>query len=239
MNNLKVFVNKEFGKIRTVAINEEPWFVGKDVAEALGYSNSRKALADHVDEEDKGVTKCDTLGGAQELAVINESGMYSLIFGSKLDSAKRFKRWVTSEVLPSIRKTGEYKKPMTAIEQLHLAQKALIEVDDKISAVDADLQNFKQDMPLLGIEESKITYAVRKKGVRCLGGKESEAYQDKSLRGKVYADIYGELKRQFGVGTYKAIKRGDCDRAVGIIEEYNLPIVLAEQIEDFNAQLTI
>ena len=89
-------------------IDGEPWFVGKDVAEALGYRNNRKALADHVDEEDKGVTKCDTPGGLQDLMVINESGMYSLILSSKLPSAKRFKRWVTSEVLPALRKTGNY-----------------------------------------------------------------------------------------------------------------------------------
>lgn len=89
-------------------LDGDPWFVGKDVAEILGYSNTRKALADHVDEEDKGVTKCDTLGGVQDLTVINESGLYSLILSSKMPNAKKFKSWVTSEVLPSIRKTGGY-----------------------------------------------------------------------------------------------------------------------------------
>lgn len=108
MNNLQVFKNDEFGTVRTLTIDGQPYFVGKDVADILGYSNSRKALADHVDNEDKGVTKCDTLGGAQDLVVINESGLYSLILGSKLPSAKRFKRWVTSDVLPSIRKHGMY-----------------------------------------------------------------------------------------------------------------------------------
>ena len=83
----------------------------RDVAEALGYSNSRKALKDHVDEEDKGVTKWNTLGGSQNIAIISESGVYALIFGSKLPDAKKFKRWVTSEVLPSIRKTGAYAAP--------------------------------------------------------------------------------------------------------------------------------
>ena len=87
---------------------QEPWFVGKDVAEILGYSNTRKALADHVDEEDKGVTKCDTLGGVQDLTVINESGLYGLILSSKMPNAKKFKHWVTSEVLPAIRKHGIY-----------------------------------------------------------------------------------------------------------------------------------
>ena len=109
-NTMQVFNNPEFGKVRTVVINNEPWFIGKDVAMALGYSNPRKALNDHVDSEDKGVTKCDTLGGAQEMTVINESGVYALIFGSKLPTAKKFKHWVTSEVLPDIRKHGLYAK---------------------------------------------------------------------------------------------------------------------------------
>ena len=105
---VKVFSNNEFGQIRVVMIENNPWFVGKDLADALGYSNSRKALSDHVDDDDKGVTKCDTLGGSQKMAVVNESGLYSLVLSSKLDGAKRFKRWVTSEVLPSIRKHGAY-----------------------------------------------------------------------------------------------------------------------------------
>jgi|GEM_PF-3604789 len=109
MNELTVFTNPEFGEIRSLEINGEPWLVGKDVAQALGYSNTRDALTKHVDEEDKGVAKCDTLGGTQELTIINESGLYSLIFSSQLPDAKKFKRWVTSEVLPSIRKTGGYR----------------------------------------------------------------------------------------------------------------------------------
>ena len=108
MNEMMIFNNPEFGSVRTVCIDGEPWLVGKDVAEILGYSNPRKALIDHVDADDKGVTKCDTLGGAQNLTVINESGFYSLVLSSKLPAAKKFKRWVTAEVLPTIRKTGGY-----------------------------------------------------------------------------------------------------------------------------------
>lgn len=106
---VQLFVNKELElEVRAVEINGEGWLVGKDVAEVLGYKNTRKALLDHVDEEDKGVTKCDTLGGSQEMIVINESGLYSLVLRSKLPGAKKFRRWVTSEVLPSIRKHGMY-----------------------------------------------------------------------------------------------------------------------------------
>lgn len=108
MNDLQIFNNEEFGQIRTVTIDNEPWFVGKDVAIALGYTNPQKAVRDHVLEEDRGMNEMDTPSGRQNLAVINESGLYALIFGSKLDSANRFKHWVTSEVLPSIRKNGNY-----------------------------------------------------------------------------------------------------------------------------------
>ena len=106
---IQIFRNETFGEIRTLTNeNGETYFIGSDVARALGYSNTRKALQDHVDNEDKGVTKRDTLGGVQQMTIINESGLYSLILSSKLPSAKAFKRWVTSEVLPQIRRTGGY-----------------------------------------------------------------------------------------------------------------------------------
>ena len=108
MYELQTFNNAELGSVRTVTINGEPYFVGKDVAAALGYSNPRDAIAKHVDDEDKGVAKCDTLGGSQNFIVINESGLYSLIISSKLPGAKKFKHWVTSEILPAIRRHGIY-----------------------------------------------------------------------------------------------------------------------------------
>ena len=105
MNELQVFTNPEFGQVRTVTIEEEPWFVGKDVAVALGYESPRAAVSKKVDPEDKGVSEMETPSGKQQMTIINESGLYALIFGSKLESAKRFKHWVTHEVLPAIRKT--------------------------------------------------------------------------------------------------------------------------------------
>lgn len=109
MNELQIFKNEEFGEVRTVTIDNEPWFVGKDVAEALGYSKARNAISTHVSGEDKKDAPIQgILGGTQNMTIINESGLYTLIFGSKLESAKRFKHWVTSEILPAIRKTGEY-----------------------------------------------------------------------------------------------------------------------------------
>ena len=107
MNNLEVFKNEEFGEVRTITIDDEPYFVGKDVALILGYTNPQKALRDHVDEEDKTRNESFTVNGTQGI-LINESGLYSLILSSKLPNARRFKRWVTSEVLPAIRKHGMY-----------------------------------------------------------------------------------------------------------------------------------
>lgn len=116
MNELMIFNNPEFGEIRTVEVNGEPWFVGKDVATGLGYGEGKSlanAVANHVDEEDKGVTELMTPGGNQKMVIINESGLYSLVLSSKLPGAKRFKRWITSEVIPSIRKHGAYLTPET------------------------------------------------------------------------------------------------------------------------------
>lgn len=111
MNDLKIFENEQFGSIRTLEINGEPWFVGKDVAEVLGYAATRNAIATHVDNEDKLTHQISASGQMRDVIFINESGLYSLILSSKLPTAKEFKRWVTSEVLPSIRKTGTYTAP--------------------------------------------------------------------------------------------------------------------------------
>lgn len=107
-NELKIFENPEFGQVRTVTIDGEPWFVGKDVAVALGYAEPRSAVSKKVEAEDRGVAEMETPSGVQTMTIINESGLYSLIMSSKLPSAKRFKHWVTSEVLPALRKTGSY-----------------------------------------------------------------------------------------------------------------------------------
>lgn len=136
MNELQIFNNPEFGEVRTVNIGGEPWLVGKDVSVALGYANPQRAIRDHVDDEDKGVTEMVTPGGTQKVPIINESGLYSLVLSSKLPTAKTFKRWVTSEVLPAIRKTGGYHIPQTPAEQmaqgLLAAQKLLAEKDKRI-----------------------------------------------------------------------------------------------------------
>lgn len=130
-------------------------------------------------------------------------------------------------------------KPMTTLEQIQLLAKGNTELDRKIETVKQDLQEFKMELPLLAVEMERITNAVHKKGVVALGGKDSVAYSDKSLRQKVYSDIYRELKRQFGLNTYKAIKRSNCDLAISIINEYVLPLVLQDEIQDMNSQIVM
>lgn len=182
MNNLQIFSNEEFGQIRTMVIDGEPWFVGKDVAEALGYERPTDTVRKRVDDEDRGISKMETPSGKQEMTIINESGLYTLVLGSKLDSAKRFKRWVTSEVLPAIRKTGSYNKPMTEAEQIRLLAKGATELYERVDRVETKIETLENDMPLYGCEIEEVSQHVRRKAVSVLGGKDSEAYNDGSIR---------------------------------------------------------
>lgn len=141
MNELQIFNNEEFGEIRTVTIDNEPWFVGKDVAEALGYAEPRSAVSKKVEECDRGVAEMETPSGKQKMTTINESGLYALIFGSKLESAKRFKHWVTSEVLPSIRKTGGY--DMKQPQGKELLALAVLEAQKTIKEQTAQIEEMK------------------------------------------------------------------------------------------------
>ena len=158
MNELQVFENQEFGSVRTLVINSEPWFVGKDVAEALGYGAENKkskaltnAIKDHVGEEDKRLMSYEEFKGYRNgdlknishygVTIINESGLYALIFGSKLESAQKFKRWVTSEVLPALRKTGQYQ--VKELSGQELMAKALIEAQSVLAAKDKVIEEMK------------------------------------------------------------------------------------------------
>ena len=148
MNEIQIFNSPEFGQVRSLVINGEPWLVGKDVTKALGYDNPSKAIRDHVEEEDKrvGVQNVtpyiiDSLGRKQHPTFINESGLYALVFGSKLPSAKKFKRWVTSEVLPALRKTGQYQ--VKELSGQELMAKALIEAQSVLAAKDKQIEEMK------------------------------------------------------------------------------------------------
>lgn len=140
MNELQVF-SFESNSVRALERDGQAWFVAKDAAKTLGYKNPRDAISKHVDEEDKEVAKCDTLGGRQDIAIINESGLYSLVLSSKLPTAKKFKRWVTSEVLPALRKTGQYQ--VKELSGQELMAKALIEAQSVLAAKDKVIEEMK------------------------------------------------------------------------------------------------
>lgn len=176
---------------------------------------------------------------------ILEKGRPTVEYIVKLDTAKEMAMLERNEKGKQVRKYfiavekkyNRMKVPMTVPEQIQLLAMGNVELNQKVDNLDKKIDRLELDLPILGIEIDRITSAAKKKGVECLGGKNSEAYQDKSLRGKVYNDIYRELKRQFGVSTYKAIKRSQCDTAVSIIGEYQLPYVLLEQVQFKNSQL--
>lgn len=227
MNELQIFSNPEFGQIRTVEIEGEPWLVGKDVAEALGYTNPRKALADHVDEDDKGVTKCYTPGGEQEMTIINESGLYSLVLSSKLPGAKRFRRWVTSEVLPTLRRQGTYtmQAPKSAMELLRLQSKAMFELDERVNALEDKLEN-----------QMTIDSGQQRQLQRAVGDRVMErvatvlpARMVRERKPYFFKAIYHDLKNRFGVPSYRDIKPSDYMSAMAYIEAWVEPAELRSE----------
>lgn len=145
MGNLTTFTNDVFGNIRGLEINGEPWLVGKDVAEALGYADPRSTVSKKVDKEDRGVAKMETPSGVQNMTIINESGFYSLVLGSKLPEAKKFKRWVTSEVLPQIRKTGGYIPVNEEDDEKTIMAKALQIMDKTIKEKNIKIEELEED----------------------------------------------------------------------------------------------
>lgn len=238
MDNIQIFSNPDFGNVRTVLIKGEPWFVGRDVATALGYEKQRNAIQKHVDADDAlkwGIE--DALGRKQETTIINESGLYSLIFGSKLESAKKFKRWVTSEVLPQIRRNGSYEIPKDPLKLLELHYKAIKQVDKRVDSLEDRFNTFEKSLPLLPNEADEVSGAVKRRVVEVLGGKESAAYKNRGICQKTFKDAYRELKRNFNVSRYKEIKREQKDKAVELAEMYAPPLYLKEQIEQENAQM--
>lgn len=218
MQELQLF-NFNGSNIRTLLIENEPYFVGKDVAEVLGYSNNRKALADHVDEEDKGVTKCDTLGGKQNLTVINESGLYSLILSSKLPQAKEFKRWVTSEVLPTIRKHGTYSMNdnFGQFASLPLDQQ-LLQIagaqSKRLDKVEAKVTDLVENRRIDSSESQNIGSTVHGR-VRDIVKRNNWDYT--KVRNKLYAELNGEIKKVFNVANRGYIKSKDVDKVIEFI----------------------
>lgn len=231
MSNLQIFENEEFGEIRTVTIDNEPWFVGKDVAEALGYLKARNAISAHVSYEDKKDAPIQgTQGGTQNMTIINESGLYALIFGSKLESAKRFKRWVTSEVLPSIRKTGSYQRLMSPEEMMRVQLGMIDNIGDRVSKLENTMNIDYGQQRVLEREVAKVV-------IDALGGKDSNAYHE--IGKKVFAECNHDVKDFFNVNSRNNIPRLKFDKAVEYIRNWEPCTNTRMLIKECNAQLSM
>lgn len=214
MNQLEIFRNREFGEIRTVMVDGEPWFVGKDIAEALGYSNTRDALATHVMDEDKNTVAISDgkRRGNPNQVIINESGVYALIFGSKLDSAKRFKHWVTSEVLPQIRKTGTYQKPMTPQEMMRVQLGMIDGHEERIT-------HLENTMTIDYRQQQELKKAVNKRVMDVLGGKRAPAY--KEISKKVFSECNHDIQDYFAVNSRNNVPVSRFREALQYVEAWN------------------
>lgn len=230
MNELQIFNSEEFGDIRTVTIDNEPWFVGKDVATALGYKNTADAIGKHIDTDDKLTSQIAITGQRRDVVVINESGLYALIFGSKLDSAKKFKHWVTSEVLPAIRKTGSYQKPMTVAEQIQLLALGNQDHEERI-------EKLENTMTIDYGQQKYISDLVSKVVIGVLGGKKSNAYDE--IGKKVFAECNRDVKTYFDVNARNNIPKLRYQEAVEYIKEWTPCTNTKMMIRDCNAQMTM
>lgn len=236
MNEIQLFTDGEFN-MRTAVVDGEPLFCLVDVCKVLDIQNPSK-VAQRLDDDER--TKLE-LGRQGETNFITESGLYAVILRSDKPNAKSFRRWVTSEVLPSIRKTGNYSaKPMTTEEKIKLLAQGNTELSERVDKVEDKIGSLENDMPLYGCEIDEVQKLVKRKVVSILGGKDSEAYADRSIRSQTFKDIYCQLKREFGcVATYKSIKRRYIDNVREFIDGYSAPTALSEQISGANAQMNI
>lgn len=236
MNDLQIFNNEEFGEIRTVMVDDEPMFCLIDICKALEIKNATD-VAKRLDEDER--TRLN-LGRQGETNFITESGLYAVILRSDKPNAKKFRKWVTAEVLPQIRKTGGYSMPKTTGGQIQLLAQGYTELEQAVNSIKEDMTELKDNTPLYGCEIDEVKQHVNRKGVIVLGGKDSEAYKNGSIRSSVYSDIYKQLKREFGcVTTYKSIRRKYIDNVHKFIDDYALPMALAEQVKEANAQISM
>lgn len=234
MNDLQIFNNEEFGEVRTAVVNDEPMFCLIDICKALEIKNATD-VAKRLDEDE--LTRLNLGSRAGETNFITESGLYAVILRSDKPNAKKFRKWVISEVLPSIRKTGSYGMPKTTGGQIQLLAQGYTELEQKVNDIKDDVSELKENVPLYSCDIDEIQQHVKRRVVNILGGKQSEAYRDNSIRHKTFSDIWTQLKREYGcVSTYKSIKRKYIDDVHEFIDCYVVPKYLDELIHDANAQ---
>lgn len=234
MNDLQIFNSEEFGEVRTAVVNDEPMFCLIDICKALEIKNATD-VAKRLDEDE--LTRLNLGSRAGETNFITESGLYAVILRSDKPNAKKFRKWVTAEVLPQIRKTGSYNKPMTTSGQIQLLAQGYTELEQEVNSIKDDVSELKDNVPLYSCDIDEIQQHVKRRVVNILGGKQSEAYRDNSIRHKTFSDIWTQLKREYGcVSTYKSIKRKYVADVHDFIDCYETPKYLGELIADANAQ---
>ena len=217
MNELQIF-NFEDNEVRTQVINDEPWFVGKDVAEVLGYSNARDALSRHVAVEDKADVVIHDGSQNRTMNIINESGMYALVFGSKLPEARRFKNWVTKEVLPSIRKTGSYQIPKDPMDALRLMFQATEKTQEKVNQVDERVIHLEQNVKLDPGEYTYIGKSISRKVYQI--GKERAYSMNKQQKEELFKAINKEIAEITGVRTRTQLRQKDYKKVIEFIDDW-------------------
>lgn len=231
---LQIFNNSEFGQIRSLVLDDEVWFIGKDITMALGYSNDRKALQDNVDVEDRRLIQkslCGTLEIPNRgVTAINESGLYSLVLRSKLPNAKKFKKWVTSEVLPSIRKTGSYQKPLSTQEMMRIQLGMIDDVSDRVT-------NLESTMNIDYGQQHSLGELISSRVIELVGGKKSNAY--KEIGRKVFSEINHDYKDYFNVNARGNTPRLKYEEAVEYVKNWIPSTNTMMLIKDCNAQVTM
>ena len=234
MNELQIFNNEEFGEIRTAVVNNEPMFCLSDICKSLGLSQPSK-VKERLSE--KGVRTIPTLtsGGEQNLLYINEPNLYKTIFQSRKESAERFTEWVTSEVLPSIRKTGSYNKPMTTAEQIQLLAQGNTELNERVDMVDGRVTDLENNMTIDYGQQVVIGDEVNKVVISALGGKNSRAY--KEIGKKVFAECNHDLKHYFHVNSRNNVPKKRFEEAVQYIQNWRPCTNTQIMISDYNLQM--
>ena len=228
MNELQIFNSEEFGDIRTAEIDGKPYFVGTDVAKSLGYNNPRDAVSRHC----KGVVKRDTptSSGIQSMSYINEGDLYRLIMKSKLPSAEKFESWVMDEVLPTIRKTGSYQKPLTTVEQIQVIATGFLDHEER-------LNRLENTMTIDYAQQESIRDLVSSVVIAHLGGKESNAY--KEIGKKVFAECNRDIKAYFAVNARNNIPKLRFEEAMEYVKNWHPCTNTVMCIRDCNAQMCI
>ncbi|HGZ8670690.1 TPA: BRO family protein [Staphylococcus aureus] len=216
MQELQTF-NFEELPVRTLEVDGEPYFIGKDVADILGYTNSRKALSDHVDEEDKLTSRIVTSGQNRNVTIINESGLYSLIFSSKLENAKRFKRWVTSEVLPTLRKTGAYQVPSDPMQALRLMFEATEQTKQEIKNVKDDVIDLKENQKLDAGDYNFLTRTINQRVAHI---QRLHAITNQKQRSELFRDINSEVKKMTGASSRTNVRQKHFDDVIEMIANW-------------------